>query len=88
MPGPRYTSQNNVLADDLVEGVDRELALARRNLVLLLPDEALSQHDVLPLDHQNRRRWSHPRGGGSASAIRRAMAPLSRTLSPPKSCDI
>src|SRR5512146_1355641 len=49
IPGPRYTIQNTVLADDLVEGVDRELALARRNLVLLLPDEALSQHDVLPL---------------------------------------
>jgi type VI secretion system protein ImpJ len=49
IPGPRYTTQNAVLADDLVEGVDRELALARRNLVLLLPDEALSQHDVLPL---------------------------------------
>lgn len=49
IPGPRYTIQNTVLADDLAEGVDRELALARRNLVLLLPDEALSQHDSLPL---------------------------------------
>lgn len=49
IPGPRYTMQNTVLADDLTEGVDRELALAKRNLVLLLPDEALSQHDVLPL---------------------------------------
>ncbi len=49
IPGPRYTMQNTVIADDLVEGVDREVALARRNLVLLLPDEALSQHDVLPL---------------------------------------
>lgn len=49
IPGPRYTQQATILADDLTEGVDRELALARRNLVLLLPSEALSQHDVLPL---------------------------------------
>ncbi len=49
IPGPRYTIQATVLADDHAEGVDRELALARPNLVLLLPDEALSQHDVLPI---------------------------------------
>lgn len=49
IPGPRYTQRATLVADDLAEGVDRELALARRNLVLLLPSEALSQHDVLPL---------------------------------------
>jgi len=49
IPGPRYIMHQAVLADDLVQGVDRELSLARRNLVLLFPDEALSQHDVLPV---------------------------------------
>lgn len=47
IPGPRYTSSLEAVADENAEGIDRELVLARKNIVLLFPDEALSQHERL-----------------------------------------
>lgn len=48
-PGPRYTLRAESVPEDNAEGIDRELALAQKNLVLLFPDEALSQHERLRL---------------------------------------
>lgn len=49
VPGPRHLVRAETVPDENAEGSDREIALARRNLVLLLPDEALSQYERLPL---------------------------------------
>jgi type VI secretion system protein ImpJ len=48
-PGPRYSPDTVELADDNDPTVDRAVVLARRNLTLLFPDDAVGDHDALPI---------------------------------------
>lgn len=47
-PTPRYSEEAVELPDDNTGSDERSIAVARRNLVLLFPDDALGDHDHLP----------------------------------------
>ncbi len=48
-PGPRYTADAVELADDNDGASARPVAVARRNLCILFPEDALDEHDLLPV---------------------------------------
>lgn len=48
-PTPRFTEEMLELPDDNTGGDERSVGVARRNLVLLFPDDALGDHDHLPI---------------------------------------
>lgn len=48
-PTPRYSEESLELPDDNTGGDERSISVARRNLVLLFPDDALGDHDHLPI---------------------------------------
>jgi len=48
-PMPRYAPEALELADSNTGADERPITAARRNLVLLFPDEALADHDVVPI---------------------------------------
>lgn len=48
-PTPRYTEETLDLPDANTGGDERAVAVARRNLVLLFPDDALGDHDHVPI---------------------------------------
>ncbi len=48
-PMPRYAPEMIELADSNTGSDERAIQAARRNLVLLFPDEALADHDVIPI---------------------------------------
>ena len=47
-PGPRYTADAVELADDNDSTSARPVSVARRNLCILFPEDALDEHDLLP----------------------------------------
>lgn len=49
MPGPRYSEESHELPDAAGDGGTRTIGLARPNPVILFPDDALGDHDALPL---------------------------------------
>lgn len=48
-PTPRFSEETLELPDDNTGGDERSIGVARRNLVLLFPDDALGDHDHLPV---------------------------------------
>lgn len=46
-PGPRYSPDTQDLPDDYDGGATRPITLARRNLCVLFPEDALDEHDLL-----------------------------------------
>ena len=48
-PGPRYHAEPLELPDDTTGEDERPIETASRNFVLLFPDEALGDHDALPI---------------------------------------
>ena len=48
-PTPRFTEESIDLPDDNTGGDERSVGVARRNLVLLFPDDALGDHDHIPI---------------------------------------
>jgi len=48
-PGPRYTADAVELADDNDAASARPVTVARRNLCILFPEDALDEHDLLPV---------------------------------------
>ena len=48
-PGPRYTAEAVELADDNDTASTRPVTIARRNLCVLFPEDALDEHDFLPV---------------------------------------
>jgi type VI secretion system protein ImpJ len=48
-PGPRYTAEAVELADDNDTASTRPITIARRNLCVLFPEDALDEHDILPV---------------------------------------
>jgi type VI secretion system protein ImpJ len=48
-PMPRFAPESFEIADRNTGSDERAVTMARRNLVLLFPDEALADHDVVPI---------------------------------------
>jgi type VI secretion system protein ImpJ len=48
-PGPRYTAEAVEMADDNDAASVRPISIARRNLALVFPTDALDEHDLLPV---------------------------------------
>ena len=48
-PTPRYSEETLEIPDDNTGSDERPITVARRNLVLLFPDDALGDHDHLPI---------------------------------------
>lgn len=67
-PTPRYTEELVEAPDDTTGSDERSIAVARRNLVLLFPDDALGDHDHLPIAEVQRT----PEGG---FALREGFVP-------------
>ena len=53
-PGPRYTADAVELADDNDAASARPVSVARRNLCILFPEDALDEHDLLPVTELTR----------------------------------